>query len=550
MYKSFFIFIILFQVVLSAVYADGVSVHVSQRKVALNDSFQVTFSTSHGIKTAPDFSPLLADFEIVSNAQDNSITFMNGHMTHEVRWNLALIAKREGDLIIPSIQFDGHASSPQAIEVTKSLGGKQDDAIFIETELFPKESVYEGSLLTYIVRLYCSVNMAQATLSELSVSDKDAIIERLGNDTEYNHNHTNGKLYRVYERKYSVFPQHAGELVIAPSVFEGALISGGNSFFNMQTKIKRLTSEAHTIIVKPIPAPFTKDNWLAANDVRLSEEWSTDPSKAIAGEPITWTIKQTVNGCMGDHIPNISLSFPIDVKHYFDKAETSNQVVAGNVTGIKQVKVAIIPTKSGQFEMPKVSVPWLDLKTNEIRYADLPPRSLNVSESVIAMNTPPQNENPIHPVSDQVEDQLTADNFQQFGLIWIIVGVLVLALIGCVLLWSRCKTKSAKPDSLRQLRNELKNACLGGKAKQAEKVLLLWFSQRNPNDKYLNISAIKQNSNEKFKDALQGLNQALYGKDCDWNGNALWEAFCDYELHIKKQSKPKKGQQHLPELYN
>lgn len=550
MNKLIVIFIFLLSTLTSTVFSEGVSVHLSQRKVGLNESFSVTFSVAQGIKEPPDLSPLQVDFDIVSNNHESSISIINGQMSQEIRWNVVLIGKREGNLIIPAIQFGKYASSPQAIEVTSALAAKQDDDIFLEVDLSPNDLVYEQALLKYTVRLYCSVQMAQATLSEVSTNDKDAIVERLGNDIEYDHLHANGKRYRVYERRYVIFPQHAGELIFSPLVFEGAIISGRHSFFDMQTKVKRLHSDQKKITVQPIPAPFQKSNWLAANDVKLAEEWSVDPDKAVIGEPITWTLKLTADGCMGNHIPDLVLEFPSELKHYLDKAEVSNQATEDGFIGTKQIKVALIGTKPGKIQLPKVALSWWNLKSNKVQHIELPSRTLTIQDNNIAMNAS-VTEAPVSISTSSPDEELIQMPHQSFLWMWCIFGLGGALLIGLALgVYKMLKSKSEKPDSLKDFKNDLKKACQEGNAKQAEIALLAWFSHKSPQSKILNLSSLKNSLNEEFQAAINDLYQALYSKNSAWTGEALWKAFCAYKPPKKSNRKKKEKEDLLPELYS
>lgn len=550
MNRSMIIFIVLLCMVISSAFAEGVSVHLSQRKVGLNGSFSVTFATSQNVKEPPDFTPLQNDFDILSTSHDKSISIINGQMSQEIRWHVTLMGKREGNLVIPSIRFDEYSSSPQAIEITKSIAVKQEEPIFLETELSPKEAVYEQSLLTYTVRLYCSVKLAQATLSEISLNDKDAIVERLGNDAEYDHYDNNGKHYRVYERKYAVFPQHPGELVFAPLLFEGAVISGGNFFFDMQTQIKRLQSKKEATVVKPIPPSFHKSNWLAASDVQLTEEWSHNLNKLVLGEPITWTIKLTAVGCMGNHIPDIAIAFPDELKHYFDKAEPSNQITADGIIGTKQIKVALIPTQPGKMELPKIDVAWWDLKAGVVRHAELPPRTLEIKDSNIAMKSSAVAA-PMDVAPMPVEAKINQNNDQSILVWWIGLGLglAVFLMIGLFLVMRKVKTtKVSQSAVLKRVKNELKKACKEGNAKRAEAALLAWFAQKIPSSKHLNLLAIKHIGDEEFQKHIQELYQALYSQNTAWNGEALWKAFCNYKPR-NEHSRKVKGSL-LPELYS
>lgn len=531
--------------------ADGVSVHLSQRKVSLNDAFTVTFSTDRPLKDTPDFTPLEADFDIVSKSHDNSIAIINGQVSQETRWNLVLISKREGNLVIPSIRFGDYSSSPQAIEVIKGIAVKRDNDIYLETELSPKDFVYEQALLTYTVRLYCSVKMAQASLSDIALNDKDAIVERLGNDIEYDHYNKNGKYYRVYERKYVVSPQHPGELVFSPIVFEGAIISGNNFFFDIQTKMKRLVSDKQTIAVSAIPTPFQKHNWLPANEVTLTEEWSSDPDNMKVGEPITWTLKIAAAGCLGNQIPDVAIEFPNSLKHYLDKPEISNQITENGIIGTRQIKVALIAAQPGKVELPKIDIRWWDLKTGTVRHTELPERTLNIKDSNIAMNPSPEpaiNSADVQAAFPPLSEVIPQKEHFSIQSILAISGTIAIFLVA--LLWILYRKYSAKSNKkiLRKIKKDLKKACKEGNAKQAEAALLTLFKQISPSSKHFNLLILKNSLNGELQTAVLELYQALYSQNSTWSGETLWKAFKAHRPDKKHNAK--KNETLLPKLYS
>ena len=163
--KSLFFSIVSFLCIsFAAVFAHDISLQVSPKKVSINDTFSLTFSTPHEIKETPDLSALKIDFDIISQGHDKRISIVNGQVLQETNWHVVLMGKKPGLWTIPSIHFGPHQSCEQTIEITQASAAKQDDAIFLETELSSTGSIYEQSLLTYTVRLFCSVKLAQATL--------------------------------------------------------------------------------------------------------------------------------------------------------------------------------------------------------------------------------------------------------------------------------------------------------------------------------------------------------------------------------------------------
>ena len=114
----------------------------------------------------------------------------------------------------------------------------------------PNTAIYEQTPLIFTIQLYCSLQMTQGSLSDIKTNDPDTIIERIGNDTQFEKFHSNGKRYVVIERQYMIVPQHAGELIILPAVFEGNIVKRSYSMFDVQTNYKRLYSKEEKIEVK------------------------------------------------------------------------------------------------------------------------------------------------------------------------------------------------------------------------------------------------------------------------------------------------------------
>jgi len=508
-----------------------VSVKVSKNKASLQESISLIFNSSSAVQNSPDFSSLNQDFDILSTSQSQNITLINGSLHQELQWNLIIAAKKEGVLQIPPIQFGNSFSPPLEIEISGTQEIKNDDSLFIETEISPTNTAYDRSQILYTIRFYRSVNIGQATFSEPKLNDADAIIERWGKDSEYEYYHANGNRYVVFERKYAIFPQNVGELTFSPIIFSGQIVRG-NSFFNMQTEHKRAVSNSQKIDIQPIPSPFNKKDWLAAYDVKLSEEWSSEPNKITIGEPITWTLKVTADGCLGNLIPDIELTFPDSLKQYRDKAEISNQPSQQGILGTKQLKVALIANQSGQLELPAIEIKWWNLKTNQVEIAQIPAKTIEIQ------NDPLSTTAMVDDAEVQINKNETNGNHEIIEVIpmWakILVGMNIfwLALIGAILYTKRKpKIKMVKNPQVntKNIQEHLKQACLNNEPKKAEAALIDWAAFQFPKQNLNNLSLIKINVEEPLKSHIDRLYHHLYGFEKNWNGKSLLEAFKTYK---------------------
>lgn len=518
----------------SSILRAEINLNMSKSSVGIDESFFLDFITTGNAQSKPDFSPLHTDFKVISQSQNHSTSIINGHFSVETRWHIVLRPKHEGRLTIPSISFGNDYSLPKTIEVSAADTPRQDDSIFLESEILPKGNIYEQSQFVYVVRLYRSVNLAQASLSELKTNDPDTLIERLGTDKEYEMSHPNGVRYLVLERKYAVSPQHSGELTFSPIIFEGEVVKSRNLFFNVETDFKRVVSKELMVYVNPIPASFSKKNWLAANEVKLTEEWSTDPGQMSVGEPITWTLTLTAERCMGGQIPELPLDLPNTLKTYRDKTEVNNLIGPQGFTGVKKIKLALIATKAGEITLPAISIPWWNMKTNKMNKATLASRKIHVKEGLIAMNS--QALEPMVPSSAAASNphEISEASTSIPHWVWALVAInviLVLSFIGNKFqdAFRKLLDKIPAASPRKHIKKQLKQACYANDAKQAEIHLLALFKTLHPEASSLNLISIKSNVSPQLQDAILELNAALYGTNQSWDGRLLWKAIARFK---------------------
>lgn len=523
--------------------AEEVQVAFSRKKVGLNESFTATFSSDTKIDGQPDFMPLKTDFEILSTSQSYKTSVINGKMSQQYQWTLALMPKHEGLIKFPPISFGKLQSKPETVEVINTPPTKDSEELYVEASISPENGVYVRTALIYTIRLYCSLSVVQGTLSEIELSDKDAIVDKMGNDVEFEHYSSKGIRYRGIERKYSVVPEHPGELVFAPIKFQGRVVTGGrNVFFDQQTEFMRAESNEIKLEIKPIPAPFNSSNWLAADDVSLSEEWSADPAKIALGEPITWTVTVAAEGALASQIPSLPIQIPSDFKAYFDKPQIENKLGSYGNRGIKQIKVALIPTKPGKLTLPELTVPWWDLEENRLKEAKLPGRTIEVFSTDVAVNDTPVEPAPIQEAQVKIDETTQPNNDNNVYLIS--AFSLALMLLG-YLIWKRKNEKG--PPNLRQIKKELYAACKANDVKGAEAHLIAWGREVFASDKLFTIAELKKALPHEIHPSINELNRALYSPEPNWEGKSLWEQI--HKFKVKKDYKKGSAPEKLRQLY-
>jgi len=362
--------------VFQPLFAADIAVQLDRSMVEIDESFTLVFSAAASVDDDPDFKPLDKDFRILNRNKSSSIQIMNGSMSRESTWTLSVMAKRTGTLTIPAIQFGSDSSKKLNIVINKSgqnSVSNTDALIYMEVDVSPKQ-VYVQAQVIYTIRIFHAVNFLDASLTELSLDDSNAVVETIGNNASYD-KQINGRLYKVFEKKYAIFPQKSGSIRVEPFVFEARYIGQ-----RRQIKHRRLRSQAFDLKVLPKP-PFkngkTAAYWLPTSSLQIFESWGDKPPEFTVGEPVTRTFRLTAVGLPASQLPYLHTEKLDFAKLYPDQPLLNDDTSANGLIGIRMDKVALIPTKPGKFTLPEIRVPWWN--TNKKRWENLIVKAKTIS---------------------------------------------------------------------------------------------------------------------------------------------------------------------------
>ena len=545
-------------------HAANITVTTSRNPVALDDSFHLVYEADSNVDGEPDFTPIYEHFDILNSGQSTNMRYINGNYSLKKSWDLALIAKDVGKFTIPAISF-GSDISP-AIQITVSNSSSPNSVspdgqstipaqIFLESSVDKKQG-WVQSQFVYTVRLLRTVSIASASMSEPETSDPDAIIQPLGED---NYQTTRNRIkYEVFERRYAIFPQKSGTLKINPVTFEGRVnpTQPRTIFdqFRMSGQLKRLRSKVVEVSVKAAPASVNLQDWLPATDVQLTEEWSEDIRQLKAGEPVTRTITIAAEGLTGVQLPDLSIAEVDGLKQYPDKPVVEDKPGTNGITGVKQIKVALIPARAGSYTLPEITLQWWNTKTGKPQVASIPQTvitvtgevSTSIGENKTPAMTPSATQQAATPTTQVVADNQappspgTAVSGQPYWK-WSSLFFAIAWLYTLLLLVRKSKrqdsgnsTKAGQPAApVKPAITAVKKFAANNDAHNTKTALLTWARLNYKNITINNLSDISEICSPALAEAIRILNQALYGTEkSSWNGSSLLAAF-NAELRAK-----------------
>ena len=366
--------------------AAAVRASVDRPSVDLNESFMLEVTVDSNTDLEPDLTVLDENFYVGQVSQLSNTSIFNGEIRRSRTWTIALMPKSTGSQEIPAISIGAEISAPVRITVNEPSNAPPGEAdVFVSSEVDQTEAYVQAQIL-YRIKVYRAVATRQPALREPTISGAEVLVELAGDERSYE-SILNGKAYNVVERVIAIYPQESGEISISPARFEARVLRNGRI-----TGRKVFQSDTHTVSVLPIPAPpadYPDAVWLPARDVQLSEEWSREPDRINAGEPVTRRVTVSALGQIETQIPAIEPPLIDGLNVYEDKPELSRRIEADRLRGIRKDQYAMIGVSGGDIELPELLVPWWNIDAAEWRVARLPARMITIRADTVAPVAPP-----------------------------------------------------------------------------------------------------------------------------------------------------------------
>ena len=515
----------LFLILSNSALAATLTANVDRKQITENDSFRLFLRFDEQVGFGqPDLTALKRDFRVINQQRSNQFRSMNGKTVSFTEWTLVLSPLRTGNLIIPELEFNGEKS--QSIEVSvnelpQSVKEPIAKEFFFDIEVDQKSTYVQAQVL-YTEKLYYSVNHEDATLSDLKVTDAHVI--QLGEVRQYNTS-VNGQRMGVYERRFAIFAEESGEMVIPGQKFTASVVNSYNRW--SRGRPVSVVAKPIRIQVKATPATYPQSPWLPSPQISISDRWSKPYSEWQVGEPVTRSITINAQGLSGSQLPSIALPVVEGLKYYPDQSEHQDHTDSLGIQGVYQQSLAIVPTQSGRITVPEMRIPWWNIETNRLEYAILPAQTVDVAAAENTSSTKSSQE-----IVQQASGQTLLTPSQQGSSgYWIFatLALLISNILTAFFLWKKSDETRVKEDKIPEVKGkailkQLKSACQKNDALKIRHYLKQWAQ-----------SEYQKNSIEEFgklfndialTNAIAELDSFLYqdSQNSVFNGQVLWNS--------------------------
>jgi hypothetical protein len=226
-------------------------------------------------------------------------------------------------------------------------------------------------------------------------------------------------------------------------------------------------------------------------------------------------------------LPELALPQPPGIRQYADQPELAHDVTPEGFKSRRTVGMAVIAQTPGSIKLPKLELPWWNVKTQAWEIASLPERAFTVTPSAETAAAAATAE------TATVVAQAPAPR----NAFWPIVSaVLALGWLATALAWWRsiaarrdpargvraaARTGARAQQSERKLRREIDAACAAGDADAARRALLDWAAVRFSSPPR-SLGALASELPKPAANEILALEAHIYGAAPGrWDGRAL-----------------------------
>jgi len=545
-----------------------VTASIDKNPAMINESILLTVTADDDVdRNGLDTSPLLKDFIVGQTSVSSQTSMVNFKTSRITKWQVILIARNAGELVIPALSIEDKQTAPIELTVIKANDAStnlQAD-IFVTSELSTNK-VYVQQLLTLSLKLHFAVELKSGNLTEPSLTG--ATIEKVGQDKQTD-NIINGRRYRVIEQTYAITPEQSGEFTLTAPLFSGEVLQASkrrSSFLSFaQTKPVSILGDELKLSVLPIPANYPANaQWLPTEILTLHQEWQSGNGDFTVGEPITRTITLTAAGLSKAQLPKLEMKNSHGLKIYPDQAELHSNLTNNRLVSQKVQNFALVPSEAGDFVLPAMQVTWFNTITNRIEQATLPAQTISVKAAEGSDAGIPSDDNNKTLAKPQaaIETETSANQSKNIPVIttdkrlqWLFLSLWLLTALAWffhITYLKRAGLAPTKPQTSNNNDNSnhylaLLSACKKNNAEQALSLILPWLRQllssEHQGQDIHNIAQAQAIIQEQsFATALNELQQHLYGKSAvngapSWQGMALLNAIQTvHKLQTKKST--------------
>ncbi len=379
--KSFFGIIFILSVLCNVYASENVLLSVDDTHLVVGQTTRLSVTVANIKASSPPELLNFENFEVNFIGTSSNISIINGVYKSEKIFNYAITPRKSGSFEVgPAIvasknkKYKSNKINIIVENNSNNINKKKYSNLFIEVTADKKEAKLNEEI-NLSIKIFRRVNIFNMSIKPPEMNE--FVVYKLGDAKDYEEV-KNGRKYYVSELKYALFPTETGTLTIEPFILNGDVVLSGNpldSFFKnpfVGGDSKRISIPSNAISIKVLPL---EKNVYAVGDYDFS--YASNVNETKVGQSFTVTLKVFGYGNL-NLSENLKLPETKGLKYYPDKPSVKIKRRGSTVYSEKIEKIAIIPEKAGNFEIPGIPISFYNPVSGKYEDFVLPAIALKV----------------------------------------------------------------------------------------------------------------------------------------------------------------------------
>ena len=282
---------------------------------------------------------------------------INGQRSASTSLQLVVSAKQTGNIVIPSLNFNGERSQPIRLKAVTGSYDYQKDVLFLQTQI-STNTAYLDQPITVRHDFFYALQIEHSSLNTPS----NVNLKQL-KANESRRESIDGVTYQVQRLFYSLTPDQAGTMDLSDFSVKGLYVKN-NRYLSFEVE-----SDPLNIEIKPIPSSYPKGiPWLPAENVVLNDNFN-DGQQLNGQQSLTREIRVELHGLNDSYFKELTMPTLGNASFYADKQERNTIIDKDRSIGIINNRWAFIPEENGQITLPEISITWWDVTNDRIQLA-------------------------------------------------------------------------------------------------------------------------------------------------------------------------------------
>lgn len=402
-----------------SVLADDFIASVSKNKITSGESIELVLEYNGKTSEQPDLSVIKTEFEILSSSQSHESSYINGVGSQKTKWVLEIMALNDkANLVIPPISLGKYSTRPIIIQQSSApYQNSQNQDLSLEAKLDRYEGyVNQEFILTINLRIKLALRQGNLPKPEIAGAIVETILESKPEEI-----YENGLKTTLVQRKYAIYPEKEGALLIPSLRFDGLVTdSSARGFFGRDKRVKA-HSEKLSIKVKPVPNNFPKgEPFLPLKKLVVVESFDSDNPSFSVGEATPRRFEIKALGTLASFLPEIAPPTLPGLKIYSEPGVKANKATDEGIEASLNFSHVYMPSNGGAFTVPKKTIYWWDIEEDQLKETKIREFAFSVKGKSVSAAQMPKLENATESpkAADEININSSQNNFAAINSIW------------------------------------------------------------------------------------------------------------------------------------